>query len=123
MDHYRSICAVALLLACPGHALVVGEDDTQAADAARAAIVRRVDELVDAKIRSVGFDPAARASDAEFLRRVYLDLTGVVPRVAEGREFLADQRPDKRSILIDKLLESPGHATHLANTWRNVLLP
>jgi hypothetical protein len=99
------------------------DDEGQAKAAARRAIVRRIDELVDARIKAAGFEPASRASDEEFLRRVYLDLTGAIPRVAEVREFLADERSDKRAKLIDALLDSPAHATHLANTWRNIMLP
>ncbi|HMC11594.1 MAG TPA: DUF1549 and DUF1553 domain-containing protein, partial [Pirellulaceae bacterium] len=84
---------------------------------------RRIDELVRARIKSAGFEPAALAGDEEFIRRVYLDLAGAIPRVAEVREFLADERTDKRARLIDVLLDSPAHATHLANTWRNIMLP
>jgi hypothetical protein len=39
------------------------------------------------------------------------------------RAFLADESPDKRAKLIDHLLDSPSHATHLANTWRKIMLP
>ncbi|HUE70114.1 MAG TPA: DUF1549 and DUF1553 domain-containing protein [Pirellulaceae bacterium] len=91
--------------------------------AARAAMIRQIDARIAEKLQLAGMEPAPRSDDAEFLRRVYLDLTGVVPRVAEVRAFLADVRPDKRTRLIDSLLESPAHATHLANTWRNTLLP
>ncbi len=73
--------------------------------------------------QQVGVEPAPSADDSEFLRRVTLDLTGVVPTVADAREFLESQAPDKRARLIDKLLASPRHATHLANTWRNIILP
>lgn len=123
MVYLRCVSVAALVVGLFCCSLAVADDEGEAAKGARAAIVRRVDEIVEAKIREGGFTPAAAASDAEFLRRVYLDLAGVVPRVAEAREFLADGRADKRAILIDKLLESPAHATHLANTWRNVLLP
>jgi len=99
------------------------EEGDSALAADRQAIVRRIDELLDARIRLAGYSPAAQSSDEEFLRRVHLDLAGVIPRVAEAREFLADTGPDKRSRLIDKLLASPAHATHLANTWRTILLP
>ncbi|HEX5105598.1 MAG TPA: DUF1553 domain-containing protein, partial [Pirellulaceae bacterium] len=58
-----------------------------------------------------------------FLRRVSLDLTGAIPRVADVRAFLADQAPDKRARMIDRLLSSPAHATHLANTFRHIMLP
>lgn len=90
---------------------------------ARAALIARIDELINARLQVAGLAPAPAASDSEFLRRVYLDLTGVVPRVFEVREFLADERPEKRAALIDKLLASPAHATHLANTWRTIMLP
>ena len=66
---------------------------------------------------------APLATDAEFLRRAALDLTGVVPRVAQVREFLDSDAPNKRSEIVDRLLESPRHATHLANQWRHILLP
>src|SRR5688572_13750461 len=98
-------------------------EEAAAKTAARAAMVRRVDELMGARIKAAGIEPAARAGDEEFVRRVYLDLTGAIPRVSEVREFLADTKPDKRAVLIDKLLNSPAHATHLANTWRNIMLP
>ena len=91
--------------------------------AARATMIRQIDARIAEKLKSAGMEAAPPADDAEFLRRVYLDLTGVVPRVAEVRAVLADTRPDKRARLIDSLLESPAHATHLANTWRNIMLP
>ncbi len=97
--------------------------DDEATAGAREAIVRRIDERIEQRLADAGIEPAPRASDAEFLRRVYLDLTGVTPRVAEVRAFLADTAEDKREKLIDRLLQSPAHATHLANTWRRVMLP
>jgi hypothetical protein len=84
---------------------------------------RRVDELLELRLREANLVPAPQASDGEFLRRVYLDLLGVIPRVGEVREFLRDSRPDKRQRLIDELLASPRHANHLANTWRQFMLP
>jgi uncharacterized protein DUF1549/uncharacterized protein DUF1553 len=123
MSLVRPLFVVSLLL---GTALVASgqeNDEAQVKAAARAAMIRRLDELVVARIKAAGFEPAARAGDEEFIRRVYLDLTGAIPRVAEVRDFLADERPDKRAQLIDALLESPAHATHLANTWRNIMLP
>ncbi len=49
-------------------------------------------------------------SDAEFLRRVSLDLVGMPPTAEEARVFLADAEPDKRRRLVDRLLQSPHHA-------------
>jgi hypothetical protein len=104
-------------------ALAQDADDSQAQTMARMATVRRIDELVAARIKAAGHEPSVPAGDEEFIRRVYLDLTGAIPRVAEVREFLANERHDKRARLIDTLLDSPAHATHLANTWRNIMLP
>lgn len=57
---------------------------------------------------------AQRASDDEFFRRVYLDLTGTTPTVAELNDFLADSAKNKREKLIDKLLASPGYARRIS---------
>ncbi len=62
------------------------------------------------------------ASDAEFLRRIYLDLLGTIPTPTEARAFLADQMPNKRTRLIDRLLASPEHARYLANVLDVMLM-
>lgn len=89
----------------------------------RQAMVARIDELIAQRLQAAGYDAAPQTTDAEFLRRISLDLTGAIPRVSAVREFLADEQMDKRTRLIDALLDSPGHATHLANTWRSFMLP
>ena len=66
--------------------------------------------------------PGARADDAEFLRRIYLNLTGVVPSVEQARTFLADKAPDKRAQLVDKLLASDGYARHMTNLFDVLLM-
>jgi hypothetical protein len=83
----------------------------------------RVDALLEGAWKAEKFEPAPRASDAEFLRRATLDLNGVIPRISEVREFLADDSPEKRAKLIDRLLASSRYATHMATTWRNRILP
>ncbi|MGE5191450.1 MAG: DUF1549 and DUF1553 domain-containing protein [Deltaproteobacteria bacterium] len=67
-------------------------------------------------------EPAARTSDSEFVRRVFLDLIGRIPSVAEVRAFLDDAPPDKRRLLVEELLQRGAFAAHLANTWRDLLL-
>jgi hypothetical protein len=57
---------------------------------------------------------APLASDAEFVRRVYLDLTGTLPTVAELNAFLNDSDKEKRAKLIDKLLGGTGYARRMA---------
>lgn len=87
------------------------------------AMTKRVDSLLDEQWQLRDVKPAPPASDAEFLRRTSLDFAGVVPRVSEVRAFLADEDPDKRMKLIDRLLDSGGYANHMATTWRNRILP
>jgi hypothetical protein len=70
----------------------------------------RVDELVIAKLRPLGIVPSELCTDAEFLRRVGLDLTGTLPAPAEVEAFLADSSPDKRTKKIDELLGRPAYA-------------
>lgn len=98
-------------------------DDYGQAEAAGAKMSARIDDLLQEAWTAEDLRPAERADDAEFLRRASLDLTGVIPRASEVREFLADKRPDKREQLVDRLLASPRYATHMATTWRNRILP
>jgi hypothetical protein len=118
---------VLVLLVVVSFASTSAADDTEPAQPSqaerRAAMVRRIDEIIAARLNAEGVEPTARSSDSEFLRRVSLDLTGATPRVADVRAFLADERPDKRARMIDRLLDSPAHATHLANTFRHIMLP
>src|SRR4051812_25533131 len=105
MSLVRSLLAVGLLFYAFSLACGQESDEAQARTAARAAMIRRLDELVATKMKAASYEPAAQASDEEFIRRIYLDLTGAIPRVAEVREFLTDERPDKRARLIDALLD------------------
>jgi hypothetical protein len=86
-------------------------------------VAARIDQHLEAARAAAKVVPAALADDAEFLRRVYLDLAGRIPAVSEARAFLGDSRPDKRARLIDKLLASPRYVTHFTNVWRGLMLP
>jgi hypothetical protein len=88
-----------------------------------ATMAARIDTLLAARWQKANVQPAKLSDDAEFLRRVYLDLTGIIPPVGEVRAFLADERSDKRARLIERLLKKSRHATHLADTWRRMLIP
>ncbi len=81
----------------------------------------KIDELVYAKLRSLNVIPSDLCSDAEFLRRVYLDVIGVLPTPDEARAFLADTNPDKRSSLIDVLLDRPEYADFYSVKWGDIL--
>jgi len=77
----------------------------------------RIDELVVAKLRKLGEVPSEPCTDAEFLRRVSLDLTGTLPTASEATAFLAADDPDKRARKIDELLERPGYAAWWATKF------
>jgi len=70
----------------------------------------KVDELVVDKLRKLGIVPSDSCTDAEFLRRVGLDMTGTLPAAAEVEVFLKDARADKRARKIDELLTRPEYA-------------
>ena len=70
----------------------------------------RIDALVVEKLKKMGIVQSDLADDAQFLRRVSLDLTGTLPTAAEVSAFLADSSADKRARKIDELLETPGYA-------------
>jgi hypothetical protein len=80
-----------------------------------------IDPLVDAKLKKLHIVPSGPADDAEYLRRVYLDVIGTLPTPAEVRTFLADRMPDKRAKLVDVLLDRPEYADYWALQWADVL--
>ncbi len=104
-------------------ASVFGQQPENASTGAAGEMAVRIDALLSERLEEEGVDAAPPADDAEFVRRAYLDLVGVIPAVSEVRVFLDDSRDDKQSRLIDRLLVSPAHATHLARTWQHLMLP
>jgi len=80
-----------------------------------------IDEQVKAAWAREKVSPAPLADDAEFLRRVTLDITGIIPTAAEAQAFLDDKSLDKRAQLIDRLLDQPRYALHQADEWDQVL--
>jgi len=81
----------------------------------------QIDELVFARLHDLNIAPAHVCSDAVFVRRVSLDVTGTLPTAAEARQFILDRSPDKRRVLIDRLLARDEFADYLAMKWGDVL--
>ncbi len=103
-------CLAALLLTAP------------AAPALAQPLHERIDRAAALGEKDLAKSAAPAASDAEFLRRVTLDLTGTIPTAAEARAFLKDPAPDKRARLIDRLLASPEYARHLQDVFDVMLM-
>ncbi len=84
-----------------------------------------VDNLVDAATlkqwKALGIAPSESCTDAEFIRRASLDITGSLPTIAEIKAFVADAAPDKRARLVDGLLERPEYASYFAVKWADIL--
>src|SRR5262249_12322615 len=86
-------------------------------------LAAKIDQLLASRWDGAKVKPAPAAEDAEFQRRISLDLAGAVPPVSEVRAFLADTTPDKRRQLIDRLLDGPTYVGHFTNVWRAAWLP
>lgn len=81
---------------------------------------KQIDAQIAAKSKGKAVSPLA--DDAEFLRRVTLDVTGRIPSTQEARAFLADQSPDKRAKLIDQLLASKDYPRRMSEQFHVVLM-
>ena len=83
----------------------------------------KIDTLAAAKWQRMKIQPSGLASDAEFIRRVYLDLTGLPASVDQVKAFLADARDTKvkRDELVDKLVGSDDYVEYWSNKWADLL--
>lgn len=81
----------------------------------------KIDELVYAKLQTLGIPPSGVCTDPEFLRRVYLTVIGILPTPQEANAFFADTDPAKRAKLIDRLLERDEFADFWALKWGDIL--
>lgn len=80
-----------------------------------------IDEHVFNKLEQLKISPSEPCTDEEFVRRVYLDVLGLLPSMEESATFVADADPEKRAKLIDQLLERPEYAEFWALKWSDLL--
>jgi hypothetical protein len=80
-----------------------------------------VDDHLFAKLRRLQIAPSDLCTDHEFVRRVYLDVLGMLPERAEAEAFVADPSLGKRAALIDRLLARTEHAEFWALKWGDLL--
>src|SRR5262249_21496461 len=85
-------------------------------------LAKQIDRRIDDALAKAGVSPSAFATDAEYLRRAYLDLTGKIPTHDAALAFLNDTDPQKRSKLIDELLDSSEFGKHFAHIWTEMLI-
>lgn len=138
----HAICLVAaalsfVLLPSPGHSANAEEAATassrssteHAAAATRenkltaVELSREIDTHVERALTAKSLKTSPPADDGEFLRRVSLDIAGVIPTLARVKKYLSDPSPDKRERAIDELLHSEEYARHMTDQWREHLIP
>jgi hypothetical protein len=85
-------------------------------------LARTIDREVDGALLSAGVPASPLAGDAEFVRRVHLDLTGRIPSRQRTVAFLDSDDPHKRARLIDELLARPAYGRHFARIWADLLV-
>ncbi len=121
----RSICAIAIPCLCL--AAAYGQQPEQHANVpphdSLSQTVQRIDTLFAESWQNEKVTPAAVASDAEFLRRMTLDLAGRIPAVSEVRDFLNDASTTKRRDAVERLLDSPAFVRNFTTVLRNSLIP
>lgn len=112
------ITALSFSIQGPGQSLRA--DEESAAEAARSkalAATRMIDARIDQAINKAGLKPAKQASDEAIIRRLSLDLNGVIPPPELVVAFLKYRKKSKRSMLIEKMIQSPRFDTHFANVF------
>ena len=107
----RRLFVIALFLTLPPGMVVM----------AQPAASSKIDLLLEAGYAAHDIKPNPPAGDEVFLRRIYLDVIGRIPTIEEAREFLESSKPEKRSTLIDELLNSEGAVGHSFNYWADIL--
>jgi len=80
-----------------------------------------LDQHVNRQLQDLNIVPSGNCTDADFLRRIYLDVIGSLPTAIEARAFLSDQRPDRRAQLVKQLLKRPEYADYWALKWADTL--
>ena len=121
--HSRGLCALAIMMACLAScftpfASAAAPDKSVAVPAKSAVASPALHERIDRLLEAERLAPAGpKSDDGEFLRRVTLDLHGIIPSAEEAQAFLDDKSPDKRTKLVDRLIASPRFVRQLATTF------
>jgi hypothetical protein len=80
-----------------------------------------IDQLVDAKLKKLRIEPSGTCSDEVFARRVYLDVTGLLPTPEEYARFAVSRLPNKRELLVEELLDRKEFAELWVLKWAELL--
>ncbi|MCZ7647613.1 MAG: DUF1549 domain-containing protein [Planctomycetota bacterium] len=84
-------------------------------------ILSPIDKYVMERLKADNLPPSPRCTDDEFIRRLYLDVLGVIPASEDVQVFVADPASDKRAQLVNKVLAHPRYADHWTVLWGDLL--
>ena len=105
----------------PVAVLVLASELSQAGDKVKLdvpALAKAIDQAVDQRLKAEQVKPSLQADDAEFLRRVYLDIIGVIPTADKAAAFLDSKKANKRPEVIDELLADANYGRQMADISR-----
>ena len=109
-----------------GLVVLLGSGSGQVSAENSKAVAPQLHQSIDREIEALFGDsvhqPSGVVRDEEFVRRVFLDLTGRIPSGQMAKQFLADTTPNKRARLIDRLLTSPDHIRHMQYSFDTLLM-
>ncbi len=115
---------LAMAILALGLGTAVGAEEPNSTDGSSSSANRLdyIDTMIEEAWKDAGIKPSPVCTDAEFLRRAYLDLLGRIPNVAEARSFLDSKEKGKRAKLIEYLLASPDYAKNFGILYSNLLV-
>jgi len=116
-----SLISIIVLLAALAMSTALGAPPSPFEISTKPTPRTQIDKLVLGRLEQLGIVPANLCSDAVFVRRAYLDVIGTLPTAQEARQFLADEDPNKRRLLIDRLLAREEFADYWAMKWSDLL--
>ena len=116
----QALMAVVLITAALSGAIAQQQADASFEDG-QFAPANPIDVHVLAALQKHGIQPAKRCSDEVFVRRVYLDMIGTLPKPLEARQFLQDRSPNKRAALIEELFTRGEFVDYWALKWCDLL--
>lgn len=117
----RSLSWVLLLTALASAPQTMVAAQPVPSSAGTATADNPIDQAIFSRLKELKITPADVCTDDVFIRRAYLDVIGTLPKASDVKEFLADKHPNKRAILIDKLLEREEFADYWAMKWADLL--
>ena len=120
-SRFAMVAALGMLVAPAGAADRQGGKSSKAKGALQEK-AEAVDALLQSSWDGAGVKPSANASDAEYMRRAFVDILGRIPSVQEAVDFLTTKDPNKRAKLVDSLLEHPDYSKNFASVWTVTLV-